>query len=107
MARNRSIPWLIAYDISDPRRLQRFHRFLRQHATPVQYSVFLYVASHDRARHFATTLEDRIDPRHDDLRLYPLPASPEYQTLGRSHPLAGVQLFGNGVTLGLTGEPDA
>jgi len=33
--------YLISYDIADPRRLQRVHAFLRRHALPVQYSVFL------------------------------------------------------------------
>ena len=106
MSHNRSIPWLITYDISNPRRLRRFHRFLRRHALPIQYSVFLYIAPHDRARHFAATLEQRIDTREDDLRLYPLPSKPQYHTLGRAHPLAGISLFGCGITLGLSDPID-
>ncbi len=37
----RTITYVIAYDITDPRRLARVHRELREAAFPVQYSVFL------------------------------------------------------------------
>ena len=34
--------WLVAYDIASPRRLARVHRYLKRHAIPVQYSVFVF-----------------------------------------------------------------
>ena len=34
---------IIAYDISDPRRLQKAHRYLIQHAIPLQNSIFLHI----------------------------------------------------------------
>lgn len=37
--------FVIGYDIRDPRRLQRVHRRLCRHATPLEYSVFLLVGS--------------------------------------------------------------
>jgi CRISPR/Cas system-associated endoribonuclease Cas2 len=40
MGLNQIRSWLIAYDIASPRRLVRVYRLLREHAVPVQYSVF-------------------------------------------------------------------
>ena len=45
MALNTPRAWLITYDITDPRRLVRLHRFLVRQATPVQYSVFHFEGS--------------------------------------------------------------
>ncbi len=33
--------YLIGYDISDPKRLQRIYRKMTHYATPIQYSIFL------------------------------------------------------------------
>lgn len=33
--------YLVAYDISDPVRLRAVHRIVKDHGTPLQYSVFL------------------------------------------------------------------
>ena len=33
--------YLIGYDISDPKRLQRIYRKMAHYATPIQYSIFL------------------------------------------------------------------
>ena len=45
MAINAPRGWLITYDITDPKRLVRLHRFLVRRATPVQYSVFHFEGS--------------------------------------------------------------
>ena len=37
MALNAPRAWLITYDITNPKRLVRLHRFLIKQATPVQY----------------------------------------------------------------------
>lgn len=74
--------WLIAYDIRDPRRLVRVHRYLRDYATPIQYSVFLYRATSARIPHLLRGLERHIEPLEDDVRAYPLPATLEYHTIG-------------------------
>jgi CRISPR-associated protein Cas2 len=35
------IRYLVAYDISHPRRLRRVHRIAKDHGEPLQYSVFV------------------------------------------------------------------
>jgi hypothetical protein len=37
--------FVIGYDISNPRRLQRIHREMCKHAAPLEYSIFLLVGS--------------------------------------------------------------
>lgn len=75
--------WRIAYDIADPRRLARVHRFLVERAVPVQYSVFW--ASLDRRALDAMLrgIAERIDPRADDVRFYPIPERPRIEWIGR------------------------
>lgn len=84
--------YLISYDIADPRRLQRVHAFLKKHAMPVQYSVFLARMSERRLVSLLAEINQRIDPRSDDVRAYPLPAHCEAVTLGRLYLPEGVQL---------------
>ncbi|PIV91502.1 MAG: CRISPR-associated protein Cas2, partial [Gallionellales bacterium CG17_big_fil_post_rev_8_21_14_2_50_54_146] len=37
--------WLIGYDITSPKRLQRVYRVLLRYATPIEYSVFLFTGT--------------------------------------------------------------
>ncbi|MCK2127771.1 CRISPR-associated endonuclease Cas2 [Thauera aromatica] len=85
MALNAPRSWLITYDITDPRRLVRLHRFLVKAATPVQYSVFHYEGSPAQMGRLMAAIETRIDPRTDDVRGYQLPAQLSVDTLGRGH----------------------
>ncbi|MCS7316484.1 MAG: CRISPR-associated endonuclease Cas2 [Bryobacterales bacterium] len=84
--------YLISYDISDPRRLQRVHAFLKKHAMPVQYSVFVARVSERRLVNLLAEINRRIDPRWDDVRAYPLPERVEAVTLGRVYLPEGVML---------------
>ena len=43
MSKSKAKPYLITYDISDKRRLQRVHRLLKSQAIAMQYSVFISV----------------------------------------------------------------
>lgn len=65
--------YLFCYDIRDPHRLGRIHRFLRKRATALQYSVFLYQGTELAMRNCLTEIEKLMDPRADDVRAYPLP----------------------------------
>lgn len=64
---------LICYDIRCPRRLGRIHRALQGQAMALQYSVFLFEGSPGQLDRCLAQLERLMDPRHDDIRAYPLP----------------------------------
>jgi CRISPR-associated protein Cas2 len=86
----RTITYVIAYDISDPRRLARVHRVLREEAFPVQYSVFLATLDAATITRLLTRLGRLIDPGRDDVRAYPLPSAPEIESLGSGHVVEGL-----------------
>lgn len=61
---------LIAYDVSDKRRLQRVHRYLKKEGIALQYSVFLIEVS---AREYTTITEGLLKltcNKDDDVRFY-------------------------------------
>jgi CRISPR-associated protein Cas2 len=87
---------LIAYDIGDPKRLGRIHRFLRKQAMPIQYSVFLIECNAVQLRALRDELEAMIDPKKDDIRIYTLPEKAEIMTLGQQHLAEGIYLLGGG-----------
>lgn len=97
--------WLIAYDIADPRRLGRLHRLLKKHALPLQYSVFLAWLGGRQLAALLKQIEDLIEPREDDVRLYHLPASTELVVLGKQWLPEGVQLLQKGTSLQAAGVP--
>jgi CRISPR-associated protein Cas2 len=84
MALNAPRSWLIAYDIADPRRLGRVHRYLKGEAVPVQYSIFATNTSANGIRRVRDALEKRIDPRRDDVRIYLLPKPLDITCIGSS-----------------------
>lgn len=75
--------WLIAYDVRDPRRLSRLHRFLSSRASMVQYSVYLFEGSLGQLKQLLGEVETYIESVEDDVRAYPVPDSPQLDTLGR------------------------
>lgn len=82
--------FLIAYDITDPPRLQRLHRYLAQEAVPIEYSIFFAT---DDVRHLLGVLRQAssmIDPSSDDLRCYPLPQRGLRARLGKANLPAGI-----------------
>lgn len=83
MALNETRNWLIAYDIADPRRLRRVHRFLGRHAVPVQYSVFATRASPMKLGEIRAGLEKLVNPREDDVRIYPIPEPAHLAVYGK------------------------
>ena len=84
MSLNQKKNWLIAYDIADPRRLNRIHRRMIKHALPVQYSLFLFNGSQRDAQRLLDELAEFMDTREDDLRAYPVPTHPEINFIGQS-----------------------
>lgn len=83
MALNAPRAWLICYDITDPKRLGRLHRFIKKHAVPVQYSVYYHEGSTQQVMRLMRDIEGIIDPKTDDVRAYPIPDSPCIDQLGR------------------------
>jgi CRISPR-associated protein Cas2 len=83
MTLNAEREWIIAYDIANPKRLVRVHRFMCKHAIAQQHSVFKATLSTAQMRKLKEELAQLIDPKEDDVRLYPLPAQPEIVRLGR------------------------
>ena len=98
MAVNTPQLYLIAYDIRDPRRLGRVHRYLRQAGLPVQYSVFTARLTRGRLERILEGLEARIETV-DDIRVYPLPVNPERFALGRQIFPDDVLLIEDGINL--------
>ena len=100
MPASRRTPWLLCYDIADARRLQRVHRVVRQHAVPLQYSVFHTVATRREVLVILHEIEEYIDPRQDDVRAYPLLTTARPITFGRERLANDVMLF-DSMDLGL------
>ena len=89
--------WLIAYDIADPLRLGRVHRFLKRHAIPAQYSVFVFQGGQVALNRVLAGMEERIAPDVDDVRAYHLPDRCEVAMLGTQHLPEGVVLGAHGL----------
>ena len=76
--------FLIAYDITSPRRLGRMHRFLSEVAVPIEYSVFFATGEVEWVLKILAEAATLIDKRTDDLRCYPLPRRGLKQRLGKA-----------------------
>lgn len=74
--------WLIAYDIREPRRLTRVHRYLKRHAVPLQYSVFITRANIAQIGNVRAGLARIINAKTDDVRIYHIPDRTEIHTIG-------------------------
>lgn len=85
--------YLVSYDITDPRRLSEVHRYLKKRALPLQYSVFLAYANERVIGAMVRDLADLIQPKSDDVRVYPLPAACQATTLGSQALPHGVFIF--------------
>lgn len=75
--------WIIAYDISDPKRLGRIYRLMLKRGIPQQRSIFRATISTNEAQKLLAELAALIDSKEDDVRLYPLTAEPEIIWLGK------------------------
>lgn len=74
---------LLCYDIADPKRLAKVHRHIKTHAIPVQYSVYLISLTPHKREELLKALNHLINPREDDIRLYPLPNTPHWSNWGK------------------------
>jgi len=85
-------PWLVCYDIAEPRRLARVGRAAREFGVPLQYSVFWARLDGIGLGGALGAIATRIDPRADDVRFYPLPENVQITGLGRDVVPIGVDL---------------
>lgn len=88
--------YLICYDVRDPQRLVRVHRYLTGVAVPIQYSVFTGFFSERELAAVLAEVEDRIEVRADDVRVYPMPAQPRVVSIGRGMFPRGILLVERG-----------
>lgn len=95
--------WLVAYDIASPRRLARLHRWLVRRALPVQYSVFVFTGDATELAELIAGMAQRIHPRQDDVRLYPLERGRPLHVLGQ--PLLAEGMLGEVLPAGAQYEP--
>ncbi len=86
--------WLIGYDITDPRRLGRVHRAMVNRATPIEYSVFLFIGSERGVAECLAAVDTLIDLKTDDVRCYPLPSRGLQERIGRATLPEGIQWTG-------------
>jgi CRISPR-associated protein Cas2 len=86
--------WLVCYDIAEPRRLARVGRAAREFSVPLQYSVLWARLDGVGLAAAMGEIATRIDPRCDDVRLYPLPENVQITGLGRDLVPLGVN-FGD------------
>jgi CRISPR-associated protein Cas2 len=75
--------YLVAYDVCEPRRLQRVHRRLRREGMALQKSVFLVQRSQQGIAELLDELAALMHRREDDLRAYPIPGPGEIWLRGK------------------------
>ena len=85
--------FIVAYDIRHPGRLRRLHRYLSKRARALQYSVFLAELSRPAKTRLLAGIGKIIDPKKDDVRLYPVPPGATIEIDGPDLMPAGVHLF--------------
>ena len=82
MSQNQTRPWLVTYDIANPRRLSRVFKALKKVGVPVQYSVFSVDTSPFGMANLMVQLTKLINLKEDDVRAYHLPEHGWRATLG-------------------------
>ncbi len=92
MSATESKTWLVAYDIREPRRLRRVHRYLKKQGMPAQYSAFTVDAHDGQIAAILHALSGIIDIRADDVRAYHLPVQCPVWKLGAQDWPDGVYL---------------
>ncbi|QLB13192.1 CRISPR-associated Cas2 family protein [Bisgaardia hudsonensis] len=75
--------YLIGYDISDEKRLQKIHRRMQKYATPIQYSVFLFEGDQHKLQECLKTILTILNKKEDDLRIYPLSKNSNQWKIGK------------------------
>jgi CRISPR-associated protein Cas2 len=88
--------WIIAYDVREPGRLVRVHKYLAKRAFALQYSVFAADLSDKGLAAAKRALSKLINEREDDVRFYAAPVGFDVRTFGTGRLPKGVYVFGEG-----------
>lgn len=75
--------YLVCYDITDEKRLGKVFRFLKGRGLHLQYSVFLCKLTWPELGEVKERLSTLINPKEDDIRIYPLPADGKVTVMGQ------------------------
>ncbi len=79
-------PYLICYDIAQPKRLARVHRLIRKQAIMIHYSVYYLEQTTRECAALEQAIKALIHKREDDVRIYPLPAALDIEVIGTPQP---------------------
>jgi CRISPR-associated protein Cas2 len=94
MALSDAHAWLVAYDVSDPKRLQQVHAYIVKRAAALQYSVFLAIWTERELMRALEGLRAQINLRRDDVRAYPVPEEGRIEVRGAVFCGDGIHLTG-------------
>jgi len=95
MPKNITKNWLLCYDIADPKRLGRVHRYVKTVAIPLQYSVYQLTADERQLQFIINSLNEIISQQEDDIRIYPMHNKPRKYTIGKTLFPQGLMLINN------------
>lgn len=87
-------PYLVCYDIREPKRLSRMLRFMKGRGIHLQYSVFHCSLTWPDLLKMKEKIESLINKREDDIRIYPLPSEMKVIVMGCGDRVPdGVEIF--------------
>lgn len=82
--------FIISYDVSNSKRLNRIYKTMCKFATPLQYSVFVLNGTSKQCETCLQVISNLINPKEDDLRCYPIPRYGLKERLGSSSLPTGI-----------------
>ena len=85
--------YIVCYDISEPRRLQKVHRYVSNEAEFLQKSVYQLYANSKSLESFIRTIEKIICVDSDDVRIYPLSPQTKVEVWGKHGRCFGVHVL--------------
>ena len=86
--------YLVCYDISNPRRLAKVFKLIKNRGIHLQYSVFHCTLTWPGLLDLKERLSWIIDEREDDVRVYPLPSEEKVIVMGCGDRVpGGVEIF--------------
>ena len=74
--------YMIAYDISDQKRLSSIHRIMKKNGIAAQKSLFFVQKTEKEIKNLLNILEKEINKKKDDIRVYPVKSPDKIWTTG-------------------------